>query len=210
MVRAWNYTQYYLQDVKGHKSILWEYSPSKPSQYTDEFEDYYPGDDNVDIVSFDRYAYNTTYDTYVTADCKAIVEFGEEHGKVVSLAETGILYGIQNVTDADWFLDKFLEPIIEYCPELAYAMTYTDFSKSEYWVPLKGEETYKGFMEMYSDQHSVFLGDSYWQDTEYYAYVDKISDSAVGSKEQAEKAAPSSEPGIGGLPPASPANSKQH
>ena len=52
---AWKYTATYLNE-KGHKNLLWEYAPSKPSSLYDEFTDYYPGDDFIDIISFDRYA----------------------------------------------------------------------------------------------------------------------------------------------------------
>lgn len=180
MVEAWNYTYYYLQDVKGHKGILWEYAPSKPSQIGEGFEAYYPGDDQVDIISFDRYAKNETYQKYVLEDCAIVVDFAVERGKVATLAETGILAGIQNITRPTWFVDDFLMPIMKTCPALAYALTYTDFSTKNYWVPIKGETTYPGFIDFYRDQHSVFLSDSFWVNEDYFEHVKQVacSDSA--------------------------------
>lgn len=99
----WKYTVNYLHEIKGHKNILWEYAPSKPSVYSDAFADRYPGDDYVDVVSFDRYAINSTYDANLIQDCEFVVEFAEKHNKVATLAETGILYGIQNISNPMWY-----------------------------------------------------------------------------------------------------------
>lgn len=180
-VGAWNYTAHYLQNVKGHRNIIWEYAPSKPSQLPEEFMAYYPGDDLVDVVSFDRYAKNETYDEYLINDCTAVVDFAKAHNKVTVLAETGIWLGIQNVTEADWYIKRFLKPIMQHCPSIAYSLTYTSFSKDDYWVPLKGQKTYPGFMALYNDEHSVFLNDSYWRKLKYYEYVDHLQDTSCVS-----------------------------
>ena len=169
-VDAWKFTATYLNE-KGHKNILWEYAPSKPSTLTDEFTDYYPGDDFIDIISFDRYATNATYSDYVTADCEVVVEYAQEHNKVAALAETGIWKGIQNITNSLWYENKFLEPIMEKCPQLAYALTYTNFEEQTYWVPMKDETTYPGFIEFYHDEHTMFLNDSLYHETSYYNYI---------------------------------------
>lgn len=168
---AYEFTAKYLHNVKGHENILWEYAPSKPSVYTDDFEDRYPGDDLVDIISFDRYAENTTYDEYLIDDCVVTTEFAEEHNKVSALAETGIWEGIEYVSNPMWYETKLLEPLMKHCPSLAYALTYTNFDDSDYWVPLDGQTTYPGFMEFYEDEHTMFLNDTLWQQSSYYSYI---------------------------------------
>lgn len=174
-VGAWNYTAHYLQDVKGHRNIIWEYAPSKPSQMTEEFEDFYPGDDLIDVISFDRYAKNDTYDKYLVSDCTTVVDFAKIHNKVAVLAETGIWLGIQNISQSNWYMKRLLKPLMQHCPTLAYALTYTDFNSGNYWVPLKGQKTYQGFMDFYNDEHSVFLNDSLWKGLKYYKYVDEMT-----------------------------------
>jgi len=174
-IGAWNYTAHYLQDVKGHRNIIWEYAPSKPSQMTAEFEDFYPGDDLIDVISFDRYAKNETYDEYLISDCTTVVDFAQLHNKVAVLAETGIWLGIQNISQSNWYMKRLLKPLMQHCPTLAYALTYTDFNSGNYWVPLKGQKTYPGFMDFYNDEHSVFLNDSLWKGLKYYQYVDQMT-----------------------------------
>lgn len=165
---AWNYTRWYLEVEKGNNQILWMYAPSKPSDLPEEFEDYYPGDDQVDIISWDRYSVNTTYSSYIKADCAKVVNMAKNHNKVATLAETGIWQGIQHEQNSDWFMTDFLNPIIEECPQLAYAMTYTNFyHQSEYFVPVKGQKTYSGFLDFHDSVHSVFLGDELWTATGY-------------------------------------------
>jgi len=165
---AWNYTRWYLEVEKGNDQILWMYAPSKPSDLPEEFEEYYPGDDQVDIVAWDRYSKNTTYSSYIEKDCAKVVAMAKSHNKVAALAETGIWEGIQHVHNEDWFMSDFLNPVISECPQLAYAMTYTNFyHQSEYFVPSKGQKTYSGFVDFHDSVHSVFLGDELWSATGY-------------------------------------------
>lgn len=101
--RAWNYTRYYLEEVKGVDNALWMFAPSKPSYYSTAYDAYYPGDDRVDIVAFDRYGTNDTYTSSVLEDCELVVNFATKHNKVVAFAETGILNGIQqDGVDKNW------------------------------------------------------------------------------------------------------------
>ena len=125
----------------------------------------------VDVLSFDRYALNETFDSFLIEDCTFVIEFAQEHNKVATLAETGILYGIENITNPLWYENKLLKPIMEHCPTLAYALTFSNFEKQIYWVPTEGETTYPGFMEFYHDDHTMFLNDSLWHDSSYYNFV---------------------------------------
>ena len=70
-------------------------------------------------------------------------------GQVSALAETGIWEGIEYVSNPMWYETKLLEPLMKHCPSLAYALTYTNFDDSDYWVPVDGQTTYPGFMEFY-------------------------------------------------------------
>lgn len=73
-----------------------------------------------------------------------------------------------------------LKPIMQHCPQLAYALTFTDFSTTDYWVPLPGQKTYPGFMKFYEDDHTMFLNDTLWKDTTYYRFITGFEDSAQG------------------------------
>ena len=91
----------------------------------------------------------------------------------MALGETGIMGGIQDSTDPDWFVGQMIEPMTQSktCKHLAYLLTYTnypDVDGIQFWVPLPGDKLYPGFLEMYKNTHSIFLGDKRWQDTLYY------------------------------------------
>ena len=64
---AWNYTRWYLEEHRQVDNLLWVYAPWQPSRYPGksfvEWTDggFYPGDENVDIVSFDNYDVDATF-----------------------------------------------------------------------------------------------------------------------------------------------------
>jgi len=167
---AWKYTVDYLKD-KGVHNLIYAYAPAKPTLfYNESFDSCYPGDDYVDIISWDRYDLDTTYRQTILDDCDAVVPFALEHGKVVALGETGVAGGVQDTTDPEWFYEQMYKPMLQSdtCKYLSYALTYTNYKSSEYWVPLPGQDTYPGFLDMYKSKYSIFLGDGRWQSTEYY------------------------------------------
>ena len=49
----WNYTQTYLREEKNVHQLLYVYAPNAPAnEWQVAYEEYYPGDDLVDIVGF--------------------------------------------------------------------------------------------------------------------------------------------------------------
>lgn len=168
---AWIYTVEYLRDTKGVHNLIYAYAPAKPTLfYNESFVDMYPGDEYVDIISWDRYDLDTTYQQTILDDCDVVVPFAVEHGKVVALGETGVAGGVQDTTDPEWFFEQQYKPMLmsDTCKYLSYALTYTNYKSSEYWVPLPGQATYPGFLDMYKSKYSMFLGDGRWQSTDYY------------------------------------------
>lgn len=184
-IAAWRYTVSYLKDYKQVHNIIYAYAPAKPSDYYDlGFNEMYPGDDWVDVISWDRYGTNSSYQSDITADCDLVVPFAIQHKKVVALGETGIKDGVQDCQNPDWFYDEMIVPLTESntCRNLSYLLTYTNYKESEYWVPLPGQPTFPGFMSMYESDRSVFLGDSRWQQTKYYRMANSSSNHAVEVK----------------------------
>lgn len=167
---AWKYTVSYLRDTRQVHNILYAYAPGKPAVYTDAYESLYPGNEWVDIISPDRYGSNSSYLSGVKDDCEATYKFANKNKKIMALGETGVIGGVQDVTNPMWFKEQMLEPMAsnKYCKHLSYALTYTNYKEKEYWVPLPGQTTYPGFLDMYTSTKSIFLGDNRWQSTDYY------------------------------------------
>merc|ERR1712070_1106966 len=118
------------------------------------FNDWYPGNEYVDIIGFDRYSKESEYKFNMLADCRVAVNHSKTLGKIVGLAETGISDGIQDVTSSKWFMKEFLEVITQddLCHHLSYALTFAN------------QPTHEGFLEMYRSNSSIFAGDNRWNE----------------------------------------------
>ena len=161
---AWKYTTSYLRQ-KGVHSLVYAYSPSKPSidwsrAYGDDpATSRYPGDDEVDIVCFDRYGPGD-YSADLSNECQRVVSFAKAHNKVPAICETGVRGGIQNEHDPDWYTKSLLQPVLRSCPQIAFVYTWRNGSPNAYWVPLPGQDTYQGFEAFFTDRHTIFSEDS--------------------------------------------------
>ena len=94
-----------MREEKGVHNLLYVYAPNDPTNedtWDIAYEEYYPGDDLVDIVAFDRYSTQAEYPDHLQEDCRAVANFSRYHDKVAAISETGILDGIQDVTDPMW------------------------------------------------------------------------------------------------------------
>ena len=161
---AWKYTTSYLRG-KGVHSLVYAYSPSKPSidwnrAYGDDpATSRYPGDDEVDIVCFDRYGPGD-YSADLSNECQRVVTFATAHNKVPGICETGVRGGIQNEHDPLWYTKSLLRPVLGSCPRVAFVYTWRNGSPNAYWVPLPGQDTYQGFEAFFTDRHTIFADDS--------------------------------------------------
>ena len=162
---AWKYTTGYLRS-KGVHSLLYAYSPSKPTMrgkwdpaYGDDPDvSRYPGDDEVDVACFDRYGPGD-FSADLTSDCTQVSTFAKAHNKIAAVCETGVRSGIQGEQNPSWYTAAFLEPLLRSCPRLAFVYTWRNGSPSAYWVPLPGQTTYPGFEAFFADKHTIFAGD---------------------------------------------------
>uniref|UniRef100_A0A7S2C2A0 GH26 domain-containing protein n=1 Tax=Octactis speculum TaxID=3111310 RepID=A0A7S2C2A0_9STRA len=180
-VDLWEMTQDYLTLERGMHNILWEYAPSKPSENYDlSFSSRYPGDERVDIIGFDRYSAPETYVSDVIRDCTDVTAFAKKRNKISALTETGVFNGIGTIETPAYYhfyTTEVLHPIINACPELVYALTFTNFNTDKYWVPLPGQATYSGFREFYESNETYFLADPRWRSIEYVFMINKLATS---------------------------------
>merc|ERR1711988_600178 len=108
--KAWNYTRWYLSEHAGLENMLYVYAPAKVSETEwQAYTNWYPGDDQFDIIGFDRYGKAAVYADYAKADCKIACDFAAKVGKPCALAETGIADGIQSIGNREWFMGDLLD-----------------------------------------------------------------------------------------------------
>lgn len=159
---AWRYTTQYLR-ARGVHSLLYAYSPSKPSMhwevaYGEGGESRYPGNDEVDIACFDRYGVGD-FSADLLADCSRVAAFAAAHGKLPAICEVGTRNGIQYESDKSWYMDVLLQPVLQGCPRVAFVYTWRNSGPNSYWVPLPGQHTSTGFASFFASASTIFAGD---------------------------------------------------
>uniref|UniRef100_A0A7S2CZF4 GH26 domain-containing protein n=1 Tax=Octactis speculum TaxID=3111310 RepID=A0A7S2CZF4_9STRA len=148
---------------------------SVSSSSVSNFREYYPGNNTVDIVGFDRYSTEHDFIDKMKADCREMKNFSVHEGKLLAVAEVGITGGIQDITNnPSWFHSDFSSVIRDECDTAAYALTFSNYKSDHYWIPLKGQETYRGFKKMYEGSNTVFLSGELWAKSSYSVYVQKL------------------------------------
>ena len=160
-IAAWQYTREYLVTTRGVDNLLFAWSPSTPSDHAG-WRNLYPGDGSVDIVCSDRYdKCDGTYAASLAADCRAVVDFADAHGKVAALCETGVRGGSENTQDAGWWDQTFLPAVLgdATCARgVTYVQTWTN-APDAYWVPLPGQLTAASFARMGAHEKVYFAGE---------------------------------------------------
>merc|ERR1712178_434289 len=97
-------------------------------------------------------------------NCRAVVQFAREHGKVPAMCEVGPRGGSQNLDGnfaRHWWSSTFLEPIKndEDCSRIAWAMTWANTNPDTYWIPLEGQPSHFGFQTMANEGTALFGGE---------------------------------------------------
>ena len=180
---AWNYTRWYLEEHRQVDNLLWVYAPWQPSRYPGkafvEWTDggFYPGDENVDIVSFDNYDVDATFTAGMLNDCRETVAFAAAHGKIPVAGEFGTLGGTQNTRMKHFFTEAFLSPVLEdpLCRRIAFALTWANgpmdyppavllnasgrHPSNEHYVPVPGDVAYDDFVAFLASNATLLARD---------------------------------------------------
>ena len=145
-------TYEYLEGERGFDNIVWCFSPNLDVD-ADGYMERYPGDDIIDIMGLDAYAYNGHEDG-MEAACELfrskliptleyLYRLGKEHGKLIALSETGL----EGLTSPDWWTAT-LYPCIKDFP-LVYVLTWRNaHDRAEHFYgPWKGFEYADDFVK---------------------------------------------------------------
>ena len=125
---VWREMVTYLRRGRGLHNVLWVYCPAAPTDrhllsQGGDFERFYPGDDFVDVVAFDRYDRGDgSFSRGYEADLARVGAFASAHRKVAAVGEVG-LTGIAedgSSSDPDWFTTAMLAPLKQRGRAFAY------------------------------------------------------------------------------------------
>ncbi len=162
--KLWKFTVDYFEQ-KGVHNLIYVYNTSDSGVNTKaEFMAYYPGDEWVDIVSFDIYQGGETskHMERFTNDTKKLVaiinEVGNEHNKLTAIAEAGF----EQIPYATWWTETLTNAIGNY--RLSYVLLWRNHGWNEdmkpprmhYYAPYKGHIYEADFVRYYNFPQTLF------------------------------------------------------
>lgn len=161
----WRFTFQYMTYEKKLHQLLWVYNTSDNFLSKEEFLERYPGDDVVDVVSFDSYQYGSVTESgefvkKVNGLLKIVCETAAEKNKVAALAETGY----EAVPHKNWWTEVLLKAIgnnaISYVLVWRNHGFHTGMNKMHYYAPFKGQLSAADFVNFYKSSKTIFEKDA--------------------------------------------------
>jgi mannan endo-1,4-beta-mannosidase len=156
----YRFTADYLRDVKKIHNLIYVYNVSDFKSEADYLERY-PGDNYIDILSFDAYQYGPVSNGPAFAkDMKAMLDIqqkiAEDHGKIMAVAELGYL----EIPDPKWWTKVLWNSMKE--NKVSYVMPWRNVGfrplekDNHYFAPYKGQASAGDFIEFYKLDKLMF------------------------------------------------------
>ena len=151
----------YLRKTKGLHHLILGYNTSVEYSTAEEFLKRYPGDEYVDMVSFDAYQrgsvdggekFSQQLDTLISA----MNDAAKQHNKISAIGEIGY----NQIPDKEWFT-KVLKPVFDK-HTFSYVLFWrnagfkSENNEVEYYLPFKGHASEKDFKKFYKDKKTLF------------------------------------------------------
>lgn len=155
----WKFTVAYLRDEKKVHHLLYSFSTSYNFDDEAGMLEFYPGDEWVDMLGIDFYAYNNNPETW--AEFRKVqtilVETAEKRGKVPALTE----FGFEAIPQADWWTNVFLKNLLAdpISGRIAYACAWRNANTKHHYVPYPGSTSAADFQEFYRHENTLFEKD---------------------------------------------------
>ncbi|WP_374166443.1 glycoside hydrolase family 26 protein [Arcticibacter sp. MXS-1] len=152
------FTVDYLQRIKGIHHLLYVYNTSGGLQSDEAFLERYPGDDVVDILSFDTYQFKNPQADFATSlkgDLALVEQLAQRKNKVAAVAEMGF----SQIPEANWWTGT-VAPSLK-GRNFAYVLFWRNAgvkpdNEMEYFVPYKGQVSEKDFVRYYRLPETLF------------------------------------------------------
>ena len=156
------FTTDYFRKTKGLHNLILDYNTSIEFKNAEDFLKRYPGDEYVDMVSFDAYQRGSTdkgaeFAKNLDFWMNTLDEVAKKQNKIPAIGEIGY----NQIPDSKWFTEV-LKPSIE-----KYKFSYVLFWRNagfkpennevEYYLPFKGHSAEKDFIKFYKDEKTLFL-----------------------------------------------------
>jgi mannan endo-1,4-beta-mannosidase len=160
----WRFTQYYLREEKKVHNLLYVYNTSGDFKTKEEYLERYPGDDVVDMISFDAYQYDDPaksdwFVQHTGFQLGLLEEIAAEKNKLTALAETGY----EQIPYARWWTDVLSKAIGQH--KISYVLVWRNhgynewMKKMHYYAPYKGHASEADFIQFYQQGNTLFEKD---------------------------------------------------
>lgn len=161
--KLWNFTVDYLQEIKHIHHLLYVYNTASFSNM-EELLAAYPGDDKVDVISFDQYQFGdpgnkNSFITSVRQQLTQLCSVAAAKNKIVAFAETGY----EAIPDPQWWTETLWPAIKDF--QLAYVLVWRNqgympsIKRMHYYAPYAGQVSALDFKEFYKYPRLLFEAD---------------------------------------------------
>lgn len=155
-ITLWKFTVDYLKTDLGVHNFIYAFSPDCKFTTQEEFLDYYPGDDYVDILGMDDYwdfrLDGANNPALAERKLKIVSDIATAKNKIAAFTETGL----EGVKNPEWYT-KVLLPIVQKT-KLAYVMVWRNAHDMEhhYYTPTKGHPAEYDFIRFSKEPNILF------------------------------------------------------
>jgi mannan endo-1,4-beta-mannosidase len=162
-VALWQFTVSYLRDECAAHNLLYAYSTDVFDSAEQYFE-YYPGDEWVDMLGYDDYHSVKQVETQPVFIRRLgnVARWARERGKLAALTETGI----EAVPDEDWWTTILLAGLNANpdTRQISYALVWRNANpaydrKEHFYAPYPGQKSAENFRAFYEDPATLFERD---------------------------------------------------
>ncbi len=170
-IDLYRYTVNYFRNKKHLHNLIYVYN-TNTFQNATEFTERYPGNDVIDIVSFDNYEFapvnsadsviekaKIKYQLQIKNGLTTLDSVAKAHNKIPTFAETGF----ETVPDKTWWTDTLWPIIKDY--NISYVLVWrnhgwkSDENKFHYYAPYSGHPSSGDFIKFYDEPRTLFLKD---------------------------------------------------
>ena len=152
--QLWQRTVRQLRDEHGLHNLLYAYSPNK-IEPGEDYLDFYPGDEYVDILGIDIYDYEeeVNYLRDVKNDLATVRKHAEEKQKLYAFTETGL----ETIMKPGWFSES-LYPILE-SSGISWVLFWRNANTGHHYAPYPGHGAAEDFKKFQQMSKALFLNE---------------------------------------------------
>lgn len=148
----WRMTVEYLRDTRGLHHLLYAYSTDRFTS-EEEYLERYPGDDIIDMLSFDLYDRGPDFPGVLKNCAQIVSRLAAERGKIAAVSESGGPIA----TQIDWWTVSLLESLRSI--PLSYVLVWRNPWQGGSHAPFgphPGNPSAGDFVKFYDDPHTLF------------------------------------------------------